>query len=498
MIKKPSYIIIYTSILLATAFSCSNFLDELPDNRTEIDSKEKIGELLVNAYPEASYFWVAESMSDNSTDIGLANTSNLDINTTKYYWNDIVGDGQDTPTFYWNACYAAIAQANQALKSAEELGGGKDMDPYIGEALVARAYAHFMLVTLWGKSYNPNTSSSNLGVPIVTEPETVVLKKYQRASVEQVYMQIEKDLLKGMSLLNNNYKKPKFHFTVHAAYVFASRFYQFKGQWNKVINYADKALGETPENLIRDWLYYRTITASEVRIRHQSSEENTNLLIVGAKSLYARHYEDGRYGISSQLRNKIFSSRVHPLNKRWGYVIRVFSSTRYFVPKYREYFKYTNLSASTGLAYCMNVLFTYDEALLNRAEAYVMLNNYEAAVKDLNTFLSKKTRNYDASSDILTYDDFVDFYQPQVKADDFLPFYQISNKQLPFIKCILDNRQREFIHEGIRWLDNKRMNMKIIHEDFDENSFALSKDDLRRELEIPVEAVKLGLKQNPR
>lgn len=502
MIKlKYSTVIIRICVLLfiGVTFSCNDFLDEVPDNRTEIDSKEKVGELLVAAYPESSYFWIAESMSDNSTDIGPSETSDLEINTTKYFWNDVIGDYRDTPTHYWNACYAAISQANQALKSIEELGGGPDYNQYTGEALVSRAYAHFMLVTLWGKSFNPDTAASDTGIPIVIKPETEVIKEYNRASIQEVYDQIEEDLLKGIPLLNDNYKQPKFHFTRHAAYVFASRFYQFKGDWEKVISYTSKALGEAPGNLIRDWLYYRTLSGSaEVRTMHQSSEESTNLLIVGASSLYARYFASGRYGISSQLSDKIFGNGTHPLNRRWEHRRYTYSSTRYFIPKYDEYFKYTNLSASTGQPYCMNVLFTYDEALLNRAEAYVMQNNYDAAVQDLNTYLSKKTQYYDPNTDTLTYDDFVAFYQPRSNSDEFSPFYTISEQQLPFIKCILDNRQREFVHEGIRWLDNKRLNMEIVHMDYNGNSYVLSKDDPRRELEIPISAVNFGLEQNPR
>ncbi len=500
MITYKNKLLLISIFACVALTSCSDFLDEVPDNRTEIDSADKVAELLVGAYPESSYFWMAESMSDNSTDIGPSNTNNRYINTTKYYWEDIDGDERDTPTHYWNACYAAISQANQALSSIEELGGGKELNGSKGEALVARAYAHYMLVNLWGKVYNPTTAASNLGVPIVIESEKVVLKDYTRASVQEVYDQVESDLLEGIPLLNDDYKQPKFHFTKHAAYVFASRFYQMLGNWDKVIEYTSKALRESPETLIRDWSYYRTFTggSQQIRITHQSSEEPTNLLIVGASSLYARYFASGRYGVSSDLSDMIFRDGTHPLNKRWEYTRYTFSSTRYFIPKYREYFRYTNLSSSTGQPYCMNVLFTYDEALLNRAEAYVMKGNYDAAVKDLNSYLSKKTQNYNPSTDTLTYDDFVAFYQPRVIDSEFNPFYTISDEQLPFIKCILDCRQREFIHEGIRWLDNKRMNMEIVHLDNNGNTYVLSSNDPRRELEIPISAVTFGIEQNPR
>ena len=48
--------------------SCDKFLDEVPDTRTEIDTPEKVQELLVSAYPNALYMDIAETMSDNAGD----------------------------------------------------------------------------------------------------------------------------------------------------------------------------------------------------------------------------------------------------------------------------------------------------------------------------------------------------------------------------------------------------------------------------------------------
>ena len=49
---------IRTYILLAGSLfalaSCNDFLDTIPDDRTEIDSEQKITNILVSAYPEVS------------------------------------------------------------------------------------------------------------------------------------------------------------------------------------------------------------------------------------------------------------------------------------------------------------------------------------------------------------------------------------------------------------------------------------------------------------
>ncbi|MEP7093770.1 MAG: RagB/SusD family nutrient uptake outer membrane protein, partial [Flavobacterium sp.] len=71
--------IIPALLLLISISSCDEFLSETPDNRTQVDTQEKISELLVNAYPNACYMEFAETMTDNvfdSGDPGLFNKQN--------------------------------------------------------------------------------------------------------------------------------------------------------------------------------------------------------------------------------------------------------------------------------------------------------------------------------------------------------------------------------------------------------------------------------------
>lgn len=53
--KNTKYNIIKAVALFLIVSSCNDILDETPDNRTTIDSAEKISELLVGAYPDAGY-----------------------------------------------------------------------------------------------------------------------------------------------------------------------------------------------------------------------------------------------------------------------------------------------------------------------------------------------------------------------------------------------------------------------------------------------------------
>ena len=64
--KHITYIILASALL--TCSSCSDFLDTLPDSRTEINSTDKISPLLVSAYPTTLPLLIGELSSDNVMD----------------------------------------------------------------------------------------------------------------------------------------------------------------------------------------------------------------------------------------------------------------------------------------------------------------------------------------------------------------------------------------------------------------------------------------------
>ena len=61
---KHKYIIAAVAAL-ASLVACDKFLDTMPDNRTEIDSPEKVKALLGAAYSDHIYSMVTELLSDN-------------------------------------------------------------------------------------------------------------------------------------------------------------------------------------------------------------------------------------------------------------------------------------------------------------------------------------------------------------------------------------------------------------------------------------------------
>ena len=95
--------------------SCDDFLDKMPDNRTEINTAEKVTKLLVSAYAESNVNYLCEMASDNTMDNGANYTIGERQQQEAYLWEKITGNGNDSPLSFWNNTYIAIASANQPL-----------------------------------------------------------------------------------------------------------------------------------------------------------------------------------------------------------------------------------------------------------------------------------------------------------------------------------------------------------------------------------------------
>ncbi len=499
MLKNKFNILLIFSLASFLFVGCDDFLSELPDNRTVIDSPEQISELLTGAYPNDNYMLFAELMSDNAGFRSLRNRDNL-LEQSVYEWQvpDFDQNQRDSPVAFWEDSYKAIAQANEALALIKNSEGNFDLKGQKGEALLVRAYSHFMLVNFWAKHYDPATAKSDLGIPYVLEPETVLFKEYKRNTVQEVYDFIEKDITDGLALVQNNYAQPKFHFTKEAGYALAVRFYTYKGEWDNVIKFASKVL-TNPVDEIRDEVTLAgSLNSDGLANQYASKDEKANILIASPSSTWQRAYFASRYGMDTRKRNELFSDETNPFDKRWAYSLFQVGVGNLFLSKFEEYFRSTNPTTGVGLPFSAIVLFDKDEVLLNRAEAYAMKGDYVKSVKDLSDFVSKKTENYDPATDILTEDLIVSKF-PLV-ANEYEPYYTLNSKQSSFVKAVAEFKRKEFYHEGLRWFDVRRFNIKVDHtiDELSNNVITLEKGDPKRELQIPNDAIAAGITPNPR
>lgn len=478
----------YYILLLLIGFicnSCNNFLDQVPDQRTEnLDTPDKIAQLLVSAYPSASYCTLNELRSDNAIQT-ISSLTQEKIIDEAFIWGDEFDYKIDTPDFFWEQSYLSIAAANMAIEAIEKLGGGKDYDRLLGEALICRAYNHFMLVSLFSKFYDPKASNLDPGIPYVLTPETTPNAKYERKTVAYVYEMIEKDLERGLPLIEDQYKIPAYHFTKRASRAFATRFYLFKGEYSKVIEHAEIAFpGQSIGAFLRPSIEYKNMTIPDLEIIFTRANQPSNLLLASCASLWARNVGESLYGVSENMMAAILYNNV--FGKSYAFKNVTYGSGDYcqFILKFNEYFVKKNTNDAIGEPYVMAPLFVTDEVLLNRAEAKIYTKDYQGAISDLNLWASKNIEGF-----LQTY------YLNEQKAKDY---YGIADIESALIQSVLDIRRVAFLHEGLRWFDNLRYKMPIVHKYTDGREIELQTNDPRRLLQLPQTAVRAGLDLNPR
>lgn len=489
--RKYGWIIVLGGLTLA---GCDNYLNENPDNRVDLNTTEKAAQLLTNAYSSSGYLFT-EWMSDNVR--YTTGTTRLVEHNQAYNWEDVISTNQDTPTDYWMSTYDAVAHANEVLSAIDGLEGDKaHKDAVRGEAYLTRAYGHFMLVNIFAKHYNAQTASSDPGIPYVTTPETIFIKRYDRNTVKEVYDMMEDDILDGLRYVDGSFyaNTGKYHFTRNAALAFASRFYLYKGEFDKCIKYSSDMLGADPSVYMKDIRTLLAETPNSLDFLHVygSPEDKSNLLL--ARNVTNFPVNVG-YWPSPRLIQDLYA--FNP----WGGFRDVRISGKYPIfqrgtgvtlAKYEFLFERSSLSSNVGLNYTIVPLFRGEEVLLNRAESYARLDitkggSLTNALKDLQVLINYRYYVEDTGE------------TPTATLAQFRSLYGTNDSQSGLMQFIMHEREREFMHEGLRWFDLKRNNLVVKHDLADGSIITLEADDKRRAIQIPQTAIDVGgLEPNPR
>ena len=559
MMKSSIYKASLLTAVLAVIVSCSDsFLDKTPDERTEIDSEENVISLLVSAYPFVCPAWVCELSSDNLTDNQSPHlpTSPNDKQVSAHYnfshyslWdnelfrfdpaeNATYAD-TDSPGMCWEYYYNSIATANAALEGIETvLANGGEMSDKLsaakGEALLIRAYSHFMLVNIFSKAYkNAEDSKNDIGVPYVTEVETVVSKEYDRGNVADVYEKIGEDLEAGLELISdiNFDTAPKYHFNTNAANAFAARYYLFTRQYEKVIEYADNVLGTDSSRvqaMVLDYSEFDDCSSmDDFGNVWQDPDQANNLMLTTTYSVLQRRMFGYRYSYSGTTArealmigtsNPLWSGYICPLQSLVNGSLFASSAKDYgFISsKIAEQFEYTDKIQGIGYAHIIYRAFTANLLLLERAEAKIMLGKYDEGAEDLRLYWNCALNSFSEDSytayvtggyaKIMTNSVFTSYYNDSSNANCFddWDFTQLMSSDfivpaeaVPYMNCLNEFRRYETSYEGMRFFDIKRWGLDLSHTvGLAEEVITVGYDDDERAIEVPWETLSAGLESS--
>lgn len=522
--------------------------------RTTINSPESVRKLLVESYFTGNYSMIGELSSDNIVDNNSPHVPYSSKDDKPIYYNlgtmskmteelfnfEPVKSSQqqDSPSAVWQGCYGAIAGANHALEAIDKLiAEGTDpseLSASKGEALLIRAYNHFILANVFCQAYkSPELSKADLGIPYVEKPETVLIGKYERGTVADVYAKIKRDLEEGLPLINDaNYTVSKYHFNEKAAHAFAARFYLYTREYDKVIEHANVVLdGENPASaaaLMRDWTKFKGAATGDAYANVWLDYDSpSNLMFVSTYSLAWRMYAGSyRYALNHEAaQGSLFGfgptwriTAPHPVFFASGLFISGKQDYGLYSSCIVEKFQYTDKVAGIGYPRIIRREFTTEETLLCRAEAYLFTNQKDKALEDLKVWdEARKKLPTDQSKSFIDFSEeaILDFYNPDVDEAkymllDYSNFPNMGGSVVkgtdiePYLNCVLHFRRLETIHDGTRFFDLKRYGIEYEHwigkaeKDLaPAQIIKLTWNDPRRAIQIPQEVIAAGLPGNP-
>lgn len=561
--------------------SCNDFLDKVPDTRVYLTTVEQLRQTMVDGYTSTTIACTGELSSDNVIDNNSPSDAGVRYNKAAYSvaddqifaWEDVdKASDNDTPTGIWSGCYGAIAVCNAVLQKADQfLADGADefgpldqseiekLNAIRGEALVSRAYHHWLLTQFFCLPYaGPEKSKSIQGVTYITEPETTVNPQYQRNSLAECYDLIEKDLNEGRKLIDDQlYEVPKYHFNQASTNAFAARFYLFKRDYRKAADFATAAFkGSDPAQMVNKlWSMTNLYYISDIGLAATSIEKPHVMMCFSSYSTWWRRFvysTQNRYTCNREAQRATLrgpgptwencryqnsrtkeSFAMHPAFNGYCGTAGGQEYGGYFAGNCFEQFEYTDKLAGIGYCHEVRAEFTTEETLLVRAEAYVFMNMLDSAFYDLNIWDQARQNNQsgddrmvplsDANirsfytkclNDYNTYCDRTNLgekYQEKcwwgiarpIHIEEICPpvnpAWTLDDNKLPYLQCIQHFRRLELVHTGMRFLDLKRLGIEVTHKigRYGDKD-VLTIGDPRWAIQIPFQSILAGYPANDR
>lgn len=276
--KKILYSSLFAAAIACSVTSCN--VERLPYDAVDSSvatadpnyAKNALTGIYANLKNKLSSSWannVHRLMEYNGDNVSLSGTTGDDL---FYMYNYRHVDNGWRIDDYWIRSYKVIYGTNSAIENIEE-GKSAETDNYLGEAYFLRATMYLYLTNVFGKPYN-QSPETNLAVPL--KLDTDVKSQPARATVKEVFEQIEKDLLKAADLMT--LEKKAFYANREAAYALLSRVYLYMENNAKAVEYADKVISSQR---------YRLLSADEFR------KMNTFLPESNAEAIFSIKYLTG-------------------------------------------------------------------------------------------------------------------------------------------------------------------------------------------------------------
>ena len=464
--KKVTTILVICVVLMLTG--CNDYLDikpkgeKIPKTVTDYEtllnyeSVQKVSDTYPTYLTDDVYL---PDVAQGTATPGL-NSVEQSILNLYLFKKDVFGEAQDDG--FWFASYNRIYYYNTVIDNIMNAEGPSEQQKHSirAEALISRALEYLYLVNGYAKHYDVRTADTDPGVPLILD-EDISKKDLVRASVKDVYAQIQSDLQAALPNLPAQPKGNAFRASKAAGYGILAKMYLYMGNYAEALKAANEVL--EINNSLLDLKKYAVVKV-------QSSIGRTNVPqdIDNPENIYIK-FAPYVYGLSS----KVFGSDE---------LISLFSEDDmrlqvYFTKNFRNIPTDKYVWAPYLRA---NLAVSSPEIYLIAAECEAREGSIERAIALINKLRDNRIKN---NTDIVATD---------------------RNDAL---QKVLEERRRELAMSGmVRYIDLKRLNQesqfaKTVTHITGEGTFSLEPNSPLYVLPIPAKVMRFNknsMKQNER
>ena len=345
---------------------------------------------------------------------------------TQYAWSIQAGTGEGANL--WLVGYQTITRASNLINSWDNLEEGTqaERNQILGEAKLARAFAHFDLVRVFAKPYRL-ANPGDLGVPIVTVEN---LEEKPRNTIGEVYNFIITEATEALNLMTLN--RERYYMGVNAGNAFLARVYHEMGDWGNAITYATNVINavdlSTGDEYINIWRNDGSAADEVIFLVGVHQTEFANALNLGSNFVGPNPPVGGNWRIDYIPALELLDMYDKDNDIRYGAFFQEEVSVP-AIPPVTAFIKYppdNPLFSNRGMNQMK--VFRASEAYLIRAEAYAQTGQAGLANGDLEALRTARISGYshtDLSGDAL-------------------------------LQAIYDERRKEMVAESSRWFDLRR------------------------------------------
>ena len=464
--KKVTTILAICVVLMLTG--CNDYLDikpkgeKIPKTVTDYEtllnyeSVQKVSDTYPTYLTDDVYL---PDVAQGTATPGL-NSVDQSILNLYLFKKDVFGEAQDDG--FWFASYNRIYYYNTVIDNIMDAEGPSEQQKHSirAEALISRALEYLYLVNGYAKHYDVRTAETDPGVPLILD-EDISKKDLVRASVKDVYAQIQSDLQAALPNLPAQPKGNAFRASKAAGYGILAKMYLYMGNYAEALKAANAVL--EMNNSLLDLKKYAVVKV-------QSSIGRTNVPqdIDNPENIYIK-FAPYVYGLSS----KVFGSDE---------LISLFSEDDmrlqvYFTKNFRNIPTDKYVWAPYLRA---NLAVSSPEIYLIAAECEAREGSVERAMSLINKLRDNRIKNN-------------------------TPLVAIDRSDA--LQKVLEERRRELAMSGmVRYIDLKRLNQesqfaKTVTHVTGEGTFSLEPNSPLYVLPIPAKVMRFNknsMKQNER